>query len=160
MDRRAFFYETKTVWAGRRRGVLKAGGLPPIDASSPPEFNGESGFWSPEQLLVASAESCLMATFIAIAEMSKLEVRSYRSAARAKLEPSNGQRFAFTELAICPVIEVGCEQDRERAERLLEKAKRHCFVSNALSIPVQVEARILTGPEPSSAEPELGFEAA
>jgi organic hydroperoxide reductase OsmC/OhrA len=34
--------------------------------------------------------------------------------------------------------------DEERARRLLEKAERSCIISNALSVPVSIEATVAT----------------
>jgi hypothetical protein len=81
-----YFYETQIKWAGQRRGSVASAGLPKLEISTPPEFKGEPGFWTPEHLYVAAAEACLMATFIGIAENSKLAVAGYQSSARGRLE--------------------------------------------------------------------------
>ena len=86
MDLTSYHYQTQIVWGKRRRGELKAEGLPGLAVSTPPEFQGEAGFWTPEHLFVASAEACLMATFIGIAEKSRLAVAGYRSSARGQLK--------------------------------------------------------------------------
>ncbi len=141
MRRGPYFYETHIYWKGRRRGLLEVAELPPITASTPPEFSGEPGFWSPEHLLVASVESCLMMTFLAIAETSRLPVVSYRSSALAKLERLEGKGLRFTKITVRPIIKIESEEHREKAARLLEKAEQHCFVSQALNVPIQFETR-------------------
>jgi organic hydroperoxide reductase OsmC/OhrA len=35
------------------------------------------------------------------------------------------------------------EEDREKAQRILAKAEKNCFISNSLRATVQVEAKIL-----------------
>ncbi len=46
-----------------------------IEVATPPEFpKGIAGIWSPEHLLVAAVSSCLMTTFLAVAENSKLGI--------------------------------------------------------------------------------------
>jgi len=47
--------------------------MPAIDVSPPEQFGGPNNEWSPEELLMASLSSCLVLSFRAIANMSKLE---------------------------------------------------------------------------------------
>lgn len=143
MTKAPYYYETRASWKQKRRGVIEAVGLRSLAVSAPPEFEGEPGFWSPEQLLVAAVESCFMATFLALAEKSKLAIRSYSSSTLAKLDRAAGQSLRFTRLTLRPVVEVASERDRERAGRLIEKTEKQCLVANALSIPVRIEARLL-----------------
>jgi peroxiredoxin-like protein len=137
-----YYYETHIYWKGRRRGLVEVSELPSITTSAPPEFEGEPGFWTPEHLLVAAVETCLMTTFLAIAEKSRLPIVSYRSSTLAKLAAVEGAGLGFTKLTVRPVIKVEREEDREKAERLLAKAEKHCFVSNALKTPVQLEPSV------------------
>jgi organic hydroperoxide reductase OsmC/OhrA len=141
MKRESYFYETHLYWKGRRRGLVEVAELPPITTSAPPEFRGEPGFWTPEHLLVAALESCLMTTFLAIAANLELEVVSYRSSALAAIERVGGQRLGFARIVVRPVVKLRCEDDREKAERAMEKAERNCFVTRALNVPVHVDAR-------------------
>ena len=39
-----YSYRTQIQWGERRRGVLGAKGLPAMIVTTPPEFQGESGF--------------------------------------------------------------------------------------------------------------------
>jgi peroxiredoxin-like protein len=134
-----YYYETNVTWQGRRRGEAQVSGLPSITTSAPPEFDGEPGYWTPEHLFVAAVETCLMTTFFAVADKSKLNVISYRSVSIAKLDSVEGEGLRFTNLTVRPVIEVRRQEDRDKVARLLEKAERHCFVGNALRVRVQVE---------------------
>jgi organic hydroperoxide reductase OsmC/OhrA len=137
------FYQTQMRWTERRRGLLTATGLPPLTVSTPPEFHGEAGFWTPEQLFVAAAESCLMATFLGIAGNSKLPVVSYRSTASGRLEKVEGGGLRFTEITIRPIIELESTLDRERAERVLAKAHKGCLIANSMALAFQVQPEFL-----------------
>ncbi len=135
----SYVYEAEVNWLGRRNGRLHADGLPEMNVSSPPEFAGSAGQWTPEHLLAASAASCLMATFAAIAEFSRLNLEALRVKASATLEKVPGAGFQFTEIVLAPEIAID-PADHDRAERLLAKAEKACFVSQALRVPVRVEA--------------------
>ena len=139
MSQQTYFYDTHIQWAGKRRGSLQAEGLPDMTVSTPPEFKGEAGIWTPEHLFVAAAEACLMATFLGISENSHLEVSGYRSAAKGRLEPFDGLGLRFTEISIFPIVELERPEDRERAERIMLKAAKNCLIANSILARVAVE---------------------
>jgi len=136
-------YQTQIAWAGKRRGTLQADGLPDLTVSTPPEFKGEAGFWTPEHLYVAAAEACLMATFIGIAENSRLKVAGYRSSARGSLENVAGVGLCFKEVEIFPEVELEEGSNPELAERVMAKAAKGCLIANSLKAPVRVKAKFL-----------------
>ena len=133
-----YFYETELKWTGERKGLLEGAGLPRLEVSAPPEFAGEPGMWSPEQLLVGATASCLMTTFLAIAEFSDISLNFFRVKARGKVEKIPGEGYRFTEVYLAP--EVGVFPDEmEKARRALAKAEKSCFISNSLRAAVHVE---------------------
>jgi peroxiredoxin-like protein len=138
----SYLYLLDLKWTGRRNAELQMEGSLPIGVSAPPEFAGDPGLWTPEHLLVAATSSCLMTTFLAIAERSNLPVFSYRCRAFGKLEKVPGEGYRFTEIALAPEISVGVE-DVEKALRVLQKAEKCCFISNSLRAAVNVEPHIV-----------------
>lgn len=138
-----YIYTTNVRWNGQRRGTLSSFGLPDLAISTPPEFKGEAGVWTPEHLFVAAAEICLMATFIGIAELSKVSVTAYRSEARGRLEKPEGKGLAFTEIVISPEIELESLQSQSNAERVMQKAEKTCLVANSMSTSIRVEPRFI-----------------
>ncbi len=68
-----FVYETRLKWKGSREGLLTSEGKPSIEISTPPEFKGQPGVWTPETLLVASVHTCVMTTFLYYAEKKRFE---------------------------------------------------------------------------------------
>lgn len=133
-------YEVSLRRTEGARGALSAGGRPALEGAPPPEFDGPEGVWSPEHLLLASASLCLMTTFLAVAAKSRLAVAAYESRAEGVLDKTP-EGLGFTRLAVRVTLAVA-EEDRERAARLLETAKRHCIVSNSLKRPIELEAEI------------------
>ncbi len=143
MGDNVYFYDTEVQWAGGRRlGQVHANGLPAVTFSTPPEFKGEAGFWTPEHLFVASAEACLMATFLGIAENSHLPVVSYRSSARGKLESVAGLGLRFTEIAIFPEVEIEAAH-RQKAEQVMRKAETSCLIASSMNVGLRVEPKFV-----------------
>ena len=137
-----YYYTTEVEWTGERHGDLSAPVLPSLKVDAPPEFKGHEGVWTPEHLFVASVNSCFMTTFLAIAENSKLEFVSFSADAKGKLEKLSGQGFMMTEITLRPKLVLKNARDAERALRILEKAEKHCLISNSIKTQTRLEPDI------------------
>lgn len=138
----SYFYSTEVEWTGERTSDLRAPGLPSLHIDAPPEFKGHDGAWTPEHLFVASVNSCFMTTFLAIAENSKLEFVSFKAGAKGKLEKLDGQGFMMTEIVLRPQLVIHNARDSERASRILEKAEKHCLISNSVKTKIRLEPEV------------------
>ena len=135
-------YKLQLNWAARRAGKAKSEDFPELTISAPVEFGGDAQTWTPEHLLVASTASCLMTTFIAIAEISKLQLFSYRSGAEGKLEKAPEGGYWISQIVLTPEVAV-LAGNEEKALRLLSKAEKNCFISNSLRTAVRVEPTVV-----------------
>jgi organic hydroperoxide reductase OsmC/OhrA len=135
---------TSTIaWEQARRGRAEVTGRAPVAVGAPSEFGGTDDVWSPEHLTVAAVNACLMLTFIAVAENSKVAFTSYASTATATLGKVEGRGTAITKIVVRPRITVPADSDRNRLDRVLQLAKKNCFISNSLSSEVSLEADIV-----------------
>ncbi|WP_454802815.1 OsmC family protein [Mucilaginibacter phyllosphaerae] len=133
----AHYYNVDVNWNTDRKGMMCSPELNReadtcIEVATPPEFpKGIAGIWSPEHLFTAAVSSCLMTTFLAIAENSKLPFESFSCNSKGKLEQVDG-KFLMTEVLLEPTVTIAEEKDRERAERVLQKAEAACLISNSV----------------------------
>lgn len=133
----AHYYNVDVNWNVDRKGVLCSPELdqekgPCIEVATPPEFpHGIPGIWSPEHLFTAAVSSCLMTTFLSVAENSKLEFLSFVCKSKGKLEQVDG-KFIMSEIILEPVVTITNEKDRERAQRVLQKSEAACLISNSV----------------------------
>lgn len=136
------YYEVTVKWDKDRIGTMTSAILNnSIEVATPPEFNkGVPGIWSPEHLLVAAVNSCLMTTFLAIAENSKLEFSTFTSQANGKLEIVEG-KYMITEITLRPVVKIMNQADTEKAMKIIQKAEAGCLISNS------IKSRIILEPE-------------
>lgn len=134
------YYNVDINWNQERKGMMCSPELKIaatgkdgcIEVATPPEFpKGIPGIWSPEHLFTAAVSSCLMTTFLAIAENSKLEFLSFYCSSKGKLEQVEG-KFLMTEILLEPEVLITHEKDRERAERILQKSEAACLISNSI----------------------------
>ncbi len=138
------YYEVGLRYDSERKGHLQSPVLSTtIEVATPPEFpGGMPNIWSPEHLLVAAVESCLMTTFLAIAENSKLVFHSFTSNAVGKLEVVDG-KYMISEIVLSPVVEIENEADRSRAERVLIKSEAACLISNSVKSKIIFEPQVI-----------------
>lgn len=144
----AHFYNVDINWNKERKGVMCSPELirdptSCIEVATPPEFpKGIPGIWSPEHLFTAAVSSCLMTTFLAIAENSGLAFSNFSCKSKGKLEQVEG-KFLMTEIILEPTVTIGDEKDRERAERVLQKSEVACLISNSIKSKITMLTTII-----------------
>ena len=132
-------YRVTATWKGGRRGKALAEEIAPaIEFSSPPDFNGDPGYWTPEHLLVAAVASCFVATFYSLAQLSKLEFLGLELFVEGSLGKPEG-KLRFTEIVLKPTLKIAQHRDRELANRVLAKAHQGCLIARSLICPVHLE---------------------
>lgn len=135
-------YTTSLTWKDTRRGEFSPPGLPPVEVATPPQFpGGIDGVWSPEHLFVASAEACIMTTFLAIAANSKVEFDGYASEAVGTLETVDGV-MQITSIVVRVTITISDESKVDRVTRILEKSKEHCLISHSMKAKVTLDGQV------------------
>ncbi len=136
-------YEVDLNWVKDRAGVLFSPDLnDEMTVVTPPQFpGGIAGLWSPEHLFTAAINSCLMTTFLAIAEKSGLVFYTFSSRAFGKLDDSGG-KLLMTQVTLKPVVVVENEADVEKARRVLQKSEAACLISNSVRSEIIFEPEV------------------
>lgn len=138
---KSFTYRTSIEWLGGRNGRFTAPGRESLVISSPPEFKGEEGFWTPEDLFVGAIEMCLMLTFASYVDKYKLPLESYSSEAVGTLELADG-KLRFTKVVIKAAVVITDAAVQQQTLDVLRKAEGDCLVANSITTKVVVEADI------------------
>jgi peroxiredoxin-like protein len=142
-----FRYKAKTTWISARRGSLSAAEKSNVVVGSPPEFKGDPDVWTPEELLVGSLNTCIMLTFLSLAQARGLTLAAYESEAEGLLENVEG-KFRITEVTVRPHVTVKREAELDRARELMERAEGECFISNSIKSKVKIIAEFTGAPSP------------
>lgn len=134
-------YEVSTNWTEEKKGKIRCAGKQDVAISTPPEFGGPEGFWTPEDLLTSAVETCILTSTLFFAERAKIELRSYSSQATGTMEKTaEGIRFTKIVVEINIVLEV---PEQELAMRhAIEQAKKTCPISNSLACPIELTLQI------------------
>jgi organic hydroperoxide reductase OsmC/OhrA len=144
------YYSIDINWNSGRKGLLcspelssPSASLGCIEVATPPEFpKGIPGIWSPEHLFTASVASCLMTTFLAIAENFKLNFGYFLCHAKGKLETVEG-KMIMSEVQLFPEVSVASIGEKEKAIKVLDKAEKACLISNSIRSKVLIVSTIL-----------------
>ncbi len=137
-----YIYRVNASSTRVRSGIAVAEKIQPsIAFSAPPEFQGEAGCWTPEHFFVAAVAGCFVSTFSGIANISKFEFLSLDLEVEGFIEKDQGG-WRFTRVILHPRLKIRQEKDRERANRLLEKAEKTCLVARSLTSRISLEPEI------------------
>src|SRR5262245_22265808 len=126
---KSFRYKANTAWSSARRGTLSASGKLNVNVGSPPEFKGEPDVWAPEELLVGSVNTCMMLTFLTLAQTKGLTPVRYESEAEGLLENVEG-KYRITEVMVRPRVSLKDKAELKLAREILEGVEAQCFISN------------------------------
>lgn len=136
-----FIFKTNIKWIEGKKGKLYSSDKPSFEFSTPPEFRGPDGFWSPEDLFLASINSCIMTTFIHFVEKEPLVFLSYESETEGEVSFEEG-KLIFSSVTVRPVIKVKNESDKEKAKQLINKSERYCLISASVKSKITVLTKI------------------
>ncbi len=136
-------YNVDLKWVANRIGEVSSPELlDTIDVATPPQFpKGVDGVWSPEHFFTAAVNSCFMTTFLAVAENSKLEFKSFTCQAEGKLEKVDG-KYIMSEIILKPNLEILNPNEIDKAERILQRSETACLISNSIKSTVHLVTNI------------------
>ncbi len=136
--------------AGSSSGTVRcsSAGLPDLETSAPPEFDGPEGYWSPETLLVASIADCYVLSFRAVARASRLEWARLDVQVDATLDKV-ADVTRFTGYVIRPRLVIADAAREGLARTVLEKSKRVCLVTNSLQAECELAPELVFEPLPA-----------
>ena len=139
-----YSYEVDIEWDIERNGTLSSPILPTqIEVTTPPEFpKGKKNIQTPEHLFIAAVNSCLMATFLAIAENSKLEFVSFDCNAVGKVEKVDG-KLIVSEITLKPRVVIIHGEEEPRVIRILDMSEKACAISNSIKSKIILVPKII-----------------
>jgi peroxiredoxin-like protein len=137
-------YDVRLTGGSEGYATASVSGAPDLRAAPPLDFDGPGDAWSPEHLLLAAVETCLLFTLRAVARASRIEFTRLELTASGTVDKQDGV-VRFTEIVLRPKLTLSPGADRERALRALEKSEKACLVSASLSTSIRLEPEIVAG---------------
>lgn len=111
-------------------------GISETEIGPPPVYGGDPNALNPEEMFVASINSCIMLVFYHFVKKYNVDVLSYYSEADGKVEKTkNGLRF--TSVEVKAKVSLRDKNQAEKIEEIARLAEKYCLVSNSVSCPVE-----------------------
>lgn len=101
-----------------------------------PEYGGEGLGPMPSELLLWAVAACFGQAVRHVAARRRQPVEALAVTVSADKDPA---AFRFGEITLV----VRAALPRQRLEAIVEQAKRYCFVTNSLSVPVRLEIQVI-----------------
>ncbi len=124
------------------RHKMQVSGRQELEMTAYHRFGGEADMPSPEEIFVSAVSSCLMLTFLDLAQKNRLMVKTYRDESEASLTRDADKRWSISYILLRPRITLLEEKNsdvRGRAVRLLHEAHYYCFLVNSIRASVDIE---------------------
>lgn len=142
-------YTARVSWSGHTRGYDAYDrnhrvevGAHEWDLSADPAFRGDRALLNPEDLLLVSAASCQLLSFLAVAARARIDVADYRDSPEAVM-PEDQTPLRITLITLRPVVTVR-GGGADRVPHLLQVAHRECFIANSLTAQIEIEPQVQT----------------
>jgi organic hydroperoxide reductase OsmC/OhrA len=120
----------------------KMSGVSEAEVGPPPVYGGTTTTLNPEEMFVASINSCIMLVFYHFVEKYKIDVLSYYSEANGQVEKTkNGLRFS--NVYVKAEIKISDSNQAGKIEEVARLAEKYCLVSGSISCPIQYEAEVI-----------------
>jgi organic hydroperoxide reductase OsmC/OhrA len=126
-----FHFPVELELVGDRITKVNAVGGPELEVAVPPEFGGPGGYWSPEDLLAASAATCFAVTFARVARERDVPLHELDVAGTAHFGPGGDGRLALAQIELTARI-VTDENLTGLAEELARSTEQSCLIARAL----------------------------
>jgi organic hydroperoxide reductase OsmC/OhrA len=115
--------------------VTTMSGAKDTEIGPPVEYGGSADTLNPEELFVASINSCLMLVFYHFADRSGVAIESYEASAEGTVEKTR-DGLRFTNVNVQAKVKIQAEDIAGKVRELAELAEKFCLVSNSVTCPV------------------------
>ena len=128
---------------GYDSAITSMSGIKDIAVGPPAEYGGSPETLNPEELFVASINSCIMLVFYHFVKKYNLTINLYRSDAEGVVEKTK-EGLRFTKVSVKAKVELDDNSQTEKIQEIAKLADRYCLVSNSISCPVEYSVSIAT----------------
>lgn len=136
------WFENSLVRQGEQTATTQMAGTDENTPVGAPEtYGGSPDTLNPEEMFVASINSCIMLVFYHFANQRKVQIASYQSEARGKVEKTK-RGLRFTEVQVTATVALEDAQQSDEIAKLGQLAEEYCLVSNSVSCPVAYSVQV------------------
>ncbi len=136
------YYEVNLLWDAAKQGRFSSPANTSETTAPPKAAKGKREKWTLEHLFVAAINSCLMSTFLLVADDSKFNFISFESNAVGKIEKVAG-KLSVTEIVLEPTLTIPSKKNELKAKRALELSEKAFAIANSTKTKITLEPNII-----------------
>ena len=134
-------FENQVSCIGKEIATTHMSGTGMIQVGPPLAYGGSTDTLNPEELFVASINSCIMLVFYHFANQRKVDIMQYDSVAKGTVAKTpNGLRF--TQVQVEATVSLEDSGQTDQVAKLTELAEKYCLVSNSVSCPIEYSVQV------------------
>ena len=135
-------FTNTVIKQGDKTATTTMAGIPETPVDAPAVYDGDPSAMNPEEMFVASINSCIMLVFYHFANKFKVGIDKYNSEAQGKVEKTkNGLRF--TSVQVNAQVSLADGSHTEKIEEIAQLAEKYCLVSGSVACPVEYKVEIV-----------------
>lgn len=138
------YYEVNLVWNSAEQGAFsspvfstKIEALASHKISSKPKEKN-----SDEHLFITAANSCLLTTFLLVADNSNFTFLRFESKAVGKIQEVEDKEIV-TEIVLFPILIIPPNHKENKAMRMLQMSEKACPICNSKKTMITIEPTVL-----------------
>lgn len=137
-------FPVEVDWLRERTVRAAIGGKPGVVVATPAQFHrgADPSVWSPEDMLVGAAATCLAVTIAGAAERDALSLEQLSVHAAGVVGRRDDGRYGFIRIEQ-RVRVVVAEGEEERARAIVERSEASCLVRVSLDVEVETATEVL-----------------
>jgi organic hydroperoxide reductase OsmC/OhrA len=121
---------------GKEDAATSMSGIQDIKIGPPAQYGGDNKTLNPEELFVASINSCIMLVFYHFLKKYELDVCRYQSNAEGVVEKTK-DGLRFTKVLVKAEVELESDDSAHKITEVAKLAEKYCLVSNSVSCLVE-----------------------
>lgn len=129
-------------------------GISQAEVGPPAVYGGSDSAVNPEEMFVAAINSCIMLVFYHFANKLGVDIESYSSVARGKVEKTK-KGLRFTGVEVEAEVLPGDSNQSEKIKEIAQLAEEYCLVSGSVACPVEYRVEVVNGTGPAEPESDL-----
>ncbi len=135
-----YYYEVNLLWNTAIQKTLRSSNIGnKVKVDEPTKFPKKiKEKWTAEHLFVAAINSCLMSTFLLVAENLKFQFISFESNAVGIIEKENG-KFTLKEIVLKPTLIIPSIRTEAKAKKVLEMSEKAFAIVNSTKTKISLD---------------------
>lgn len=135
-------FNAKVTWTGGHEGDITIDGKPSLPITSPTQWEGKLGIYSPQDLFISAIAGCYITTFATLMKKMQQPLKAHQATGRAVLHKHPEGGWHFTDIYVIMNITVPKEANLSQVERAVSLTKKYCQVSRSLTCKLHVKPNI------------------